>query len=397
MIDLTYIIKICGNAINILIICEIGFYLFANRRDQLKGLKRVQNQPPTIIKISMGFFLFFLFSALGFFFYILEIRWWYIFPGSSNTYVILNNIKMIFLMYAFSCLFIVQSSILIHVKFQVPTLIVLIVFPFFLLIPFWVFNILVLCVMLLCILPLIMLYDFIAITKGKLKKQFFTIFIGLLLFVGGCIIITHLLDPFIQFTDYSISEPIILVSLIFMGYGFISMPSFNEAFPAAFVEELYLTTSKGNIILKFQYKAQTTQITEEDQSKLEEEFIGSSIVGIDSLLREISSAQGLLKTLVHQNKILIVERATTIVGVFVTRMDLRALRSQLTNLLQNVETKFLEDIQTHERLPTSTRAILNAKAEDWFKEELSKLGYIAKILFYSIHWEIFDTAKTSYT
>lgn len=394
MNDLTYVFKLCGIALNILLSCEIGFYNLANRRDRLKGLKRVQNQPPTIVKISIGFFLFFLFSAFSFVFYILEMRWWYVIPGSNNIFMGLNQLKIICLIYAFSCLFLIINSILLKFKLKVPVLILLLIFPFLLIAPFWILNILVLCAVILCVLPLIMLYSLVAITKGKLRLQFLCILIGFILFLGGCIMITNLLDPFVHFIEYPISEPIISMGLIFMGYGFISMPSLNEAFTAAFVEELYLTTSKGNIILRYQYKAEKNQIADKDQAKMEEDFLGSSIVGIDSLLREISSAQGLLKTLVHQNKVLIVERASDIVGVFVTRMDLHTLRSQLGDFLHEVETKFLKEIQEQENLSDPSKAILNSKGGDWFKQELDKLGKVAKILFNSIQREIFDTKNT---
>lgn len=101
-------------------------------------------------------------------------------------------------------------------------------------------------------------------------------------------------------------------------------------------------------------------------------FFASSIVGIDGLLRELSSAQGLLKTFVHQDKILILEKSNQIIGLFVTRMDLHTLRSQLVNKLHQVESLFLEEIQTQEPLTLSTRATLISQTEKWFESDLRK-------------------------
>ncbi len=390
MNDLIYIVKLCGNAINALLAFEITAYIYTNRRDRLKGLTRIQDQPPTILKIAIGFFLFFLFSAISFIIYALELRWSYVISNSESIVIMLNNLKIIFVLYAFICLFLVHLSIFKGFNYRVPVLIVLVMFPIILFTIRGFINIAIVCAIILCALPILMLFEFVIITKNKLRRQFFSIFLGFLLITMGCVIQINLFDPFIPFGEYSISEIIVFMGLIFAGYGFISMRSLNEAFPAAFIEELYLSTSKGNTILRCQYKTQKNQNSEEDQAKMEEQFVASSLVGIDGLLREISSAEGLLKTLVHQNKILMVERATIVVGVFITRIDLRSLRSELIELIREVESKYLQEIQTQENLSDSTRSALSMRAQEWFKQELATMRPLTKILFNRIRDEIFN-------
>ncbi len=390
MNDLTYIIKLCGNAVNALLAFEIAAYLYANRRDRLKGLKRVQGQPNTILRISIGFFMFFLFNAISSIFNLLEIRWLYTIPSSEIIIELLNNIKMVLLIYAFFCLFLILLSIFKRFNYRAPVIIALVVLPVILLTLPWAFNVMIVCTAILCVLPALLLYELASISKGNLHRQFCSIFVGFLLIMGGCITTTILFNPFFSFRDYPISEIIILLGLFFAGYGFISMRSLNEAFPAAFIEELYLSTNKGNTILRYQNKTQKNQSSEEEQEKMEEQFIATSLVGIDGLLREISlNAEGILKMLVHQNKILMIERATMVVGVFITRIDLRSLRLELVEIIREVESNYLQEIQTQENLTDSSRSALSARAEEWFKQELSRMRPLTKILFKSIREEVF--------
>ncbi len=378
MNDLIYILKLCGEAVIVLLAIEIAFYLFANRKDRFKGSKHLRNQTKGTTKIYTGFFLFFLLTALGYVFYGVKVYFWYLYSTTgvleAQALSLVNNIGLLIFIYAFSSTILVLSSLSIRQRTLLPVVILLMALPILLWGPFWVFNILDYLVIPLSIIFLVIFLNFIFITEKKLRRNFYSIFLGFILLLSGYITSTYILDPFIQLIEYPITEGIILISLILIGFGFISISSLKEAFPAAFIEELYLIKGNGTILLRHQFRAQPASISEDKQSQMDEETFASSIVGIEEVLREISSAQGLLKTVVHQSKILIVERASQIMGVFLTRVELAGLRSHLLNLLLEVETHFLNEIQTQETLGPSSRAILIVKAVAWFKDDLRKVG-----------------------
>jgi hypothetical protein len=374
MNDLIYIIKLCGEAIIILLAIEIAFYLFANRKDQSKGSKHLKEQKKGTTRIYTGFFLFFLLTALGYVFYGVKIYFWYLYSTTgvlkAQGFYLVNNIGLLLFIYAFSSISLVLGS----KRTFLPGLVILLALPILFCGPLWVFNILDYLIIPLSIIFFVIFLNFIFITKRRLRRNFFSIFLGFILLLGGCITSTQILDPFIQLIDYPITEGFMLISLILIGFGFTSISSLKEAFPAAFIEELYLIKGNGTILLRYQFRTQPTNISKENPPQMDEETFASSVLGIEEVLREISSAQGLLKTVVHQSKILIVERASQIMGVFLTRVELGVLRSHLLNLLLEVETNFLNEIQTQETLAPSSRAILIAKASAWFKDDLRKVG-----------------------
>ncbi len=380
MNDLLFIIKICIGAINILLAIEIACYLFANRKDRLKKLRVSKNQPTATFKIALGFFCLFLLSTLSFLFFILEIRFNYYYPIPPSNIKemthLLHNLENICFIYAFTWLFCFLESFLTRIKFQIPIITGICIWSFILLILDWGLNLNAYIVILLAILPLIVLFKFIQMTKEKLRKQFGLLFFGFIVFLSGWATMTQLYPLFPQFVDYSGPEILIFGSLILMGYGFLSIPSFNEPFAASFVEELHITTTNGRIILRQQFNMPQSDLNFDIESDSDEGFFASSIVGIDGLLREISTAQ-LLKTFVHQDKILIVEGTSQLLGLLVTRMDLKTLRSQLLKVLKEIDSNFLAEIQMQENLNPMTESALIKMMEKEFKKDIRKKGILS--------------------
>lgn len=274
MNDLMYIIKICMGAVNILLTCEIILYLFANRRDKLKRIRKSKNQTTLTLRISLGFVLFFFFSLFGFIFYILEVRMIYFYSETpiEEALHVLNSLKNFCFVYAFASLSFFLSSLLTRTRLQIPLIIGIILWSFLSILLDWTVNLSAYIVTILSILPIMALIYFVWITKEQLRKLFLIIFIGFVFFLGGWATMTQSFVSLLQFIDYSGPEALILVSLILIGYGFVSIPSFNEAFTTLFVEELYLTTNDGREIFRYRFKTPLTELPEDNQSKSDEEF-----------------------------------------------------------------------------------------------------------------------------
>jgi hypothetical protein len=169
-------------------------------------------------------------------------------------------------------------------------------------------------------------------------------------------------------------DMLVLAGMILSGYGLVMKPQFNEVFAPMFADELYLTSSSGDIILSRQFTDAGRKRDETEQSRLEDEFMASSIVGIDGLLRELSAAKGVVKTVVHQNKVLLIERGEKVIGVLVARADLQGLRTYLRDVIDDVELTFPKESGTPGPIKPAAIATMATFAEDWFTHELQRFG-----------------------
>ncbi len=381
MDDLTYMLKICIQAVNVLIACEIGLFLLANRKGQSKGLKKSPFHPKITQNTYWGFFCFFLFSAMGFVFNGLETRWGYFFPGASvlidGPFRILDNLKEISFLYAISSIFLAIVPMLIRIRVQMPLIIGLAAFPLLLASPPVVFYILACVVVPFGIFLFSFLLALVQLTQGKPQKQFLCILIGFLLYCASYLMMTHILDAIFKFGDYFIPETVMLAGVICMGAGIITVPSLNEAFSLAVIEQVFLATKEGKIILRHSFRAfGEKKITEMGATTgdIDDATFTASIVGIEGLLREISATKGRVKALDEGNKIFLIDRissggeqASNVFAILVTYLDLHVLRSQLLNLVYDVETHFLGDILANEKLPDASRAKIVETIENRFK------------------------------
>ncbi len=360
MDDLTYILKICIQAVNILLACEIGLFLLAKRKGQSKELKRTSFQPKLTLNTYWGFFFQFLFSAIGYVFYGLETRWDYFFPGASvlvdGPLRVLDNIKEISFIYAFSSMLLMVYPLITRIRFRIPLIIALVVFPLALAASPLIFYVLVCIIIPFGIFLFVFLRAFVQLTQGHLQKQFLCIFFGFVLYCTSYVMITHLFDPLFQFGESYIPEVVMLLGLVVMGAGFFTLPSLNEAFSAAVIEQIFLATKEGKIIVRHDFR--TAAIA----GDIDDTTFTSSIVGIEGLLREISATKGRVKALDQGEKIFLIDRiggeneqTSNLFAILVTRLDLHVLRSELLNVVYDVETNFLGDILNREELPEATR------------------------------------------
>nr|MDO8118852.1 hypothetical protein [Candidatus Sigynarchaeota archaeon] len=79
------------------------------------------------------------------------------------------------------------------------------------------------------------------------------------------------MDPGSLEMQAPISETLVLAGVLLMGYGFIMIPSINEAIAVAFIKELYLTTIDGRIILSKHFKMKVKNENDDVQEKLFDE------------------------------------------------------------------------------------------------------------------------------
>ncbi len=370
--DLTYILKICIQAVNILLACEIGVFFLANRGGQSKGLKKSPFQPLVTVHTYWGFFFLYLFSAIAFIFSALETRWNELYPPSSvlldGTLRLLDNIKEISFVYAFAAIFLTVYPTLTRIRIQIPLIIALAVLPVALAAPPLIFYSLTCLIIPFAIFLFTFLLAFIQLTQGKLRKQFLSILLGFVLYCTNYAMVTHLFDGVVKFGEYILPELVMLVGLVLMGVGFFTLPSINEAFSSAVIEQIFLATKEGKIVIRYNFR------TTAAAGEIDDATFTSSIVGIEGLLREISATKGRVKALDEGDKIFLIDRiassneqASNVFAILVTYLDLHVLRSQLLNLVYDVETHFLGEILADEKLPDGTRAKLVETIKSRFK------------------------------
>ena len=147
-----------------------------------------------------------------------------------------------------------------------------------------------------------------------------------------------------------------------------------------------MTTMDGRIILRHQFMAPVASVEESEEDRMDREAFASSIVGIDHLLQEISEGKGVLKTLVQQKDVLIIEFTPSIIGVLVSRMDLFVLRSQLASLLRDAEASIPPAVlgKGTESIDLQNKQYLAGRVGFTFRMHVKRLGSIVRKLFVAI-------------
>nr|MDO8111129.1 hypothetical protein [Candidatus Sigynarchaeota archaeon] len=380
MDEMTFILKTCTNAVSILVACELAFFLLGNQRG-----KKKQHQPPVINRTYLGLALFFIFHAAGILAYIFEVWFVYFLPPAMLPEIItfMDKITIMFSICAYSGFFIVQGRSLTRIKVDLLVASGMILLFVTIFLPPWIFAVVLACLLPFCALPFVLLYLFIEVTRGKSRLNLGVIFTGFSVLTAGILMMTPTLGFMLDFKNWFVPEPLILLGLAFMAGGFFSGPSLNEVFAPSYIKELYLTTSDGRIILRHQFK-KVSQMQDTEQDQMDREVFASSIVGIDKLLHEISSSKGVLKTLVHQDEVLIIEFTSRVVGVLVTHMDLNALRAQLASFLQDADATLSDDILKKESIEIKNKTFLTGRVEFTFRLHVTKLGKVMRKFFTSI-------------
>ncbi len=356
----------------ILFAAEIAFYSLIKREGTTKSRS-----------LSVGIFLFFLFSAVGFLLYMFELRILYFFPETDLTVVgiprLLSNLKVIMFIYGFSSFVLILGRTLTHVHFRIPFIIVLAGMPLLTLAPYWIFNTVAYCFIPLGLLLFLIFLNFVEMTRGHLRRQFLSILIGFLAFFAGYVTMTHGLDPIIDFMQYPVAEPVMFLSLVCLSYGFFSIPSLTEAFALAYIDEIYIVTKDGKMVLSYNFKTQevfASSVTESagNEPGFDEKALASTLVGIDGLLREISASKGEVKTLKHQERTFVIEWASSLVGILKSGRDLQIYRPLLSTFMHDLETRYLVEILMQKTLTSELKQAIVNVIENRFKFEVQGLG-----------------------
>jgi hypothetical protein len=362
MNDMIFILKMCGNAISILILLEISVYLTVNRKGRASRLKTNYYLSKSTVKIYNGFISCFLFGILGILMYILETRLWYLNPGMGvgsgtvyNWYQFFGNMTIYWFNLAFISVVSTLGSLSTKKIYSFSNIIKFLCLISFIIIPYDIFIIFNYVILPIGILFLLVICSMVKNSSGKFRVQFVLMLIGFILFTFGVFSLTHIFDQMLLLMDSFLSELIFLCSLIIIALASFSLPSIMEVFAPNFIEELFIADSTGKIITRVVFDScnvknnvndinsnQIDSILPQDDGS---EMLTTTIVGIDGILHEMSSAKGLLKTLVHQNKIMIIEKTPSLIGVLITRIELHTHRGMLTNFLKKIESIYSNQLQ----------------------------------------------------
>lgn len=328
MNDIIYLTKITSLSVCIFLLFETFIFLFFNRDDKLKAIKRIQLNKTIGHKLSLLFCLGFGFTIIALIVNIILIRFLYL-SAQINLISIVNDTLIILNIMYYVIFTVILNSIRKNIE-----------------------------------------------GRSKTKKSLNFICAGCLLLIFGlCFMLSY--PEYLLIQDLWIIEIEILISVLSLGAGIVSIKSFNELCPVLYVDEVHLTTNDCQVIMSYQFPNNSQTIP---QGKIEDGVFGSSILGIDGLLREISATQGSIKTLVHQNRILLIERSANVFGIFVTRLELDSIRLQLNTWIHSIETNYAEDLKNKNPLSVDARNSIKDKIHNWFIQEINK-NWIGKKFF----------------
>lgn len=225
----------------------------------------------------------------------------------------------------------------------------------------------------------ILLRSLIILSSGKLRSQFYLIVLGYVLISIATITISRIFNLNLISIDSIFPEICNLIGLSFVGWGFLSIPSLYDAFAFNYVEGLYVTKNSGDIVVCSQFNNESRNVNNENienldnSPQMDDDAFASSIVGIDGILHEISSAQGSVKMVKHHNKILLIERSKLMIGVLITQMDLFTLRIQLQSILQTIETEYSQKLSSEPTISNELKLKLKNQINNWFNSQYEKI------------------------
>jgi len=255
--DITFGLKICIEAINILFSLELAYFIFINRNRRSKDFPLNIKAANVSSKISIGLSLFFFSFNIGLISYILQIRTWYysdllVLPEKFNG-ELFNNFFRFFVLIAFSALFLLNSDLfgkLIYRNIVISTQIILFI-------SLYLSNftgLIIVCLLFpLAAIHFKILWNLGQITRDRLHFQFKLLFVGFLFLFFGTIVSINLFDPTNFFLESIIPDLLYLIGILLIGLSYLSIPSICDAFAISFVDGLYITKNNGEILISHQF------------------------------------------------------------------------------------------------------------------------------------------------
>jgi hypothetical protein len=332
MNDALFLIKEICLVISVLLIFEISMYLLANRNDRLKNVKRSTKLVTSMTGISLGFAFFLFFTAVGTLFFMLELYQQYF--DSSNYALIIIRMKNLWFLFGIWAIITYILLPITNLKNRVLlwTLSTLIFLT--LVLPNGIFDALVGLLSCGMILPVLFFYQLAQWAPKQHKTQFWGVIIGIICISFAGIWLLSPMAPFLDLKSIPFGEILLLSGCMVLIISIISIRSLNEAIFSLFIEDLYITTADGSIIYQTQFKPVNQPKMEDSTLQEDNQFLATSLVGIDGILREISASEGLLKTLVHKDKILVIEKTESLTGIIVSTIELEGFRVLLQKMLE---------------------------------------------------------------
>ncbi|NMC07331.1 MAG: hypothetical protein GYA24_19105 [Candidatus Lokiarchaeota archaeon] len=391
MNDVTFLFKIGASIVSALVSFEIAGYLMASRRG--KGVKRGSKLVPPIAirRVHVGLASFFACCGVGIVFQLAG-TWIRFFPSSIvvpgvDMVLVAGELALLSACAGWSCTILALGSIITTAAWRALLVAttglagLMAVFA-----PGWPFLAVICCLIPACIVMLGLVGQCTSMLKGRLRSSFQCILTGTCAIITGFVAGTPLPVGITGIQETIIPDILVLAGLVLSGIGFLRVPSLSEVFAPSFIKELYITAMDGRIVLRHQFTTPLASVAETEQDRMDREAFASSIVGIDHLLHEISEGKGMLKTLVQQKDVLIIEFTQRFIGVLVSRLDLQELRAQLASLLRDAESSIppaaLEPGKEGIDLPN--KRYLSGRVDFCFRLHVKKLGSLVRKIFVAI-------------
>jgi hypothetical protein len=389
MDEATFLFKVGASVVGALVSFEITGYLLAFRKGRGLANGLARGQPPTIKHLYAGLAAFFACCGMGVVFHVIG-TWDAFFstgPGALGAARVARDLALLSFCIACSCfVFALGSTITKAVWRGLLAATLALAGVTVAVAPGWPFLVAACCTIPACLVLLATIVQSMEVLKGKLRSNFQFILAGTCALAAGFVTTIPALDEVAVLQGAPVTELLMLTGLVLAGAGFLRVPSLNEVFAPSFLKELYLTAMDGRIVLRHQFVAPVASVEENEQDQMDREVFASSIVGIDHLLHEISEGKGVLKSLVQQNDVLIIEFTPRFIGVLVSRMDLRELRSQLASLLRDAEASIPPAVLGPEKesIDLPNKRYLSGRVDFAFRLHVKRLGSIVRRLFIAI-------------
>ncbi|MHA1681786.1 MAG: hypothetical protein ACTSUE_12320 [Promethearchaeota archaeon] len=194
-------------------------------------------------------------------------------------------------------------------------------------------------------------------TFGKVRKRFFLIFLGFIIYgsgygLGAQFIKDAFSGPALDFYSVFVTSTV-LFGLALTGLGFIGLPSLSEIHWADYLVHLYVfhidtaaCIYDENLLnaekLKVKRQLEVDGGGEED---IPADLFSSGVVGVMGLIKEMVRSEKRLKVLDHEDKKILLEYGKKVSVALLTFRDLQIYHEKLNNYIKKIEEEFEKPLE----------------------------------------------------
>jgi hypothetical protein len=175
----------------------------------------------------------------------------------------------------------------------------------------------------------IFLFYLMSMTTGAVRKKFFVVFIGLVLYGTG-----YALSARIFNIPEAISEATVLTGLVFTALGFIEIPMLEEIHWHDYLLHVFTFHIDSSACIHDERLVKTNQ-----DEMVSADLFSSGVTGVIGIIKEMIQSEKKLKVLDHEDKKILLEYGKYVTVALVTRKDLDILHGKLRAYISRVETE----------------------------------------------------------